>query len=484
MAECKHKNCTKKALFKSRFCWGHIQAKEEYKELILRRDKDGKLNLERANLEEADLGGADLRGANLRGANLERADLEIANLGGAILWGAYLVAANLRGANLWEANLARANLGRTYYCVADLVEADLGRANLERAVLEGADLRNANLEGADLGGADLKEANLERADLRNTFLNEANLAGASLTGAKVWGMSHAGCKTDGIKAEYLNFDKDGKESGIVHLNKEQAEEFFSSQPTIEILLQNKLPPYALRTLANLIEKINEQNPNWGVELKKLISTSFSSELTFEASRDEILEQVANAILGAFEKGYQQKLLEYSPDKKAAEERALILSELGEIKDRIQNPIQQVTIIESTGKIPVKIKVEASEVRDINIFGNVTKMVNVEGNYYEVSATQGRDDLIRNLIDQLDSPEIEKRIKEAETQLKGLSAEQVKFLEEQFRRTVEKVFKEREKEVGFFDRAKAFSQRFSESTFSGVIGNAIWYVIQRFGLPSG
>jgi len=84
---------------------------------------------------------------------------------------------------------------------------------------------------------------------------------------------------------------------------------------------------------------------------------------------------------------------------------------------------------------------------------------------------------------LDSPEIEKRIKEAEAQLKGLSNEQVKFLEEQFRQIVEKIVKEKQKEVGFVDRVKAFSQRFSESTFSSVIGNAIWFVIQKFTLPS-
>jgi hypothetical protein len=33
-----------------------------------------------------------------------------------------------------------------------------------------------------------------------------------------------------------------------------------------------------------------------------------------------------------------------------------------------------------------------------------------------------------------------------------------------------------------ERSKAFSEQFSESTFSEVIGNVVWYVIQNFRLP--
>ena len=75
MAKCRHEGCKKEALFRSRSCWEHIRNKEKYKELILRRDKDGKLNLEGAVLRVADLGGADLREVDLREANLWGADL-------------------------------------------------------------------------------------------------------------------------------------------------------------------------------------------------------------------------------------------------------------------------------------------------------------------------------------------------------------------------------------------------------------------------
>jgi len=502
-AQCKHKGCTKEALFKSDFCWEHIQDKEKYKKRILQSGKYGKILLRGANLEEAKLGGVLLKEAVLEGANLGGAHLEEANLEGTVLWGATLRRANLARASLVKASLIKANLWAANFRRANFKEADLEGANLVGARLERADIRNADLRGANLRVVDLYEANLERArlegailiganlskanlgnaDLRNSNLNNADLFGADLTGANVWGMSHAGCKTDGIKAEYLNFDKGGNESGIVRLNKEQAEEFFRWQPTIQILLQNRLPPCAIRTLLDLIDKVNEQNPDWAVEFRKLTSSNFFSELTVKASRDEILEQVANVILGAFKKGYQQKLLEYLPDKKAVKKYDLILRELGEIKHKIQNPIQQVTLIRGTGEIPVNINFQVSKVRDIKIFGDVGKMINVEGNYYEISDPQEREDLIRNLIDQLDSPEIEKRIKEAEGQLKGLSTGQVKFLEEQFRKSVEKIFKEKQKEVGFFDKVKAFSQRFSESTFSSVIGNAIWFGIQKFALTS-
>ncbi|MCJ7578619.1 MAG: pentapeptide repeat-containing protein [candidate division Zixibacteria bacterium] len=478
MAKCKRNGCGGMALFKSDFCWEHIQDKEKYKKLILRRQANperayfgvaylGGANRGGANLEGAYLGGANLDGANLKQTNLQRADL----------WRANLLSANLEDADLDAAILEKANLSRANLRRAFLFLSCLREANLSEAKLAGACLKDSNLIGADLSEADLSDA-----DLRNANLNNADLSEAVLTGAKVWGMSHAGCKTEGIKADYLNFDKDGKISGIVRLNKEQAEEFFSSQPTIEILLQNKLPPYAIRTLLDLVDKINEQNPDWAVEFRKITSGSFLSELTVKASRDEILEEVANAILGAFKKGYQQKLLEYLPHKKAGEEHALILKKLETIENKIENPVEQVTIIHSTGKIPVNINFKESEVQ-VNVFGDVQKMINVEGNYYEISAPQGREDLIRNIIDQLDSPEIKKRIGEAEAQLKGFSTEQVKFLEEQFKESVEKIFKEKQKEVEFFDKIKAFSRRFSESSFAGVIGNAIWFFIKKFALPN-
>jgi len=300
------------------------------------------------------------------------------------------------------------------------------------------------------------------------------LSEAILTGAKVWGMSHAGCKTENIKCGYLNFDKDGKESGIVHLNKEQLEEFFSSQPTIEILLQNKLPPSAIRTLLDLIDKINQENPSWGVELRRIALSSFFSELILKANKDDVLEKLAKVFLLSFNKTLKQKLLECWPDRKTATESPQIV-------------VQQATMIFSSGAVE-NVNLKGVKMRDFKISGkkvSIGKIINIDvgGNLYQISTAQGREDLIRNLIDQLDSPEIEKRIKEAEAQLKGLSTDQVKFLEEQFRKSIEKIFKEKQKEVGFLDRVKAFSQRFSESTFSSVIGNAIWFVMNKFALPS-
>jgi uncharacterized protein YjbI with pentapeptide repeats len=444
MAKCKHTECTKEALFKSDFCWDHIKDKEKYKKLILRPDRKGEINLVYANLEGAYLVEADLVGAKLVGANLGGA-----NLGGADLRGTKLMVVNLKGTNLLVTNPR----------VADLRRANLGEANLG---------------GANLIKANLMKSNLTDADLRNANLNEADLTEATLTGSKVWGMSHAGCKTDGIKAEYLNFDKDGKDSGIVHLNKEQVEEFFSLQPTIEILLQNKLPPYAIRTLLDLIDKINQENPSWGVELKRIALSSFFSELILKANKDDVLEKLAKVFLLSFNRTLKQKLLEYRPDKKAATESPQIV-------------VQQATMIFSSGAVE-NVNLKGVKMRDFKISGKNVKIgkiinINVGRDLYQISTRRGREDLIRNLIDQLDSPEIEKRIKEAEAQLKGLSTEQVKFLEEEFRESGEKIFKEKQKEVGFLDKVKAFSQRFSESSFAGVIGNAIWYFIHKFALPN-
>jgi hypothetical protein len=145
------------------------------------------------------------------------------------------------------------------------------------------------------------------------------------------------------------------------------------------------------------------------------------------------------------------------------------------------------MIFSSGAVE-NVNLKGVKMRDFKISGKNVKIgkiinINVGRDLYQISTRRGREDLIRNLIDQLDSPEIEKRIKEAEAQLKGLSTEQVKFLEEEFRESGEKIFKEKQKEVGFLDKVKAFSQRFSESSFAGVIGNAIWYFIHKFALPN-
>lgn len=104
------------------------------------------------------------------------------------------------------------------------------RLGLSQELLSG----NAGEQGGSLRSANLVTSLFPRkGDSTNTvlteaILNESDLTGATITGAKAWGMTHTGCNAENVKAEYLNLDKDGMESGIVRFSKEQVEEFFRS----------------------------------------------------------------------------------------------------------------------------------------------------------------------------------------------------------------------------------------------------------------
>jgi uncharacterized protein YjbI with pentapeptide repeats len=272
-------------------------------------------NLAQAYLAQGDLNGSDLRGTDLRGADLTGANLSGVNLSGADLTGvnlskAYLFRANLSGVSLSGADLRGADLSRAKLIGARLIEAELIGANLS-----GADLRGADLTGADLNNASFLDANLHKsmvkeANVMRANFNSADLSGADITGAIFWGVSTAGWKIDGIKAEYIFFTRNlkDKEKHKKSFKKGQFEAMFKTLPTIELIFDGVLSLRELYILNAIIEYVKEQNPQFHLNLKSTSVDPFQTSVGVTASQGEYLEKAATMIREAIKNVTFESLL--------------------------------------------------------------------------------------------------------------------------------------------------------------------------------
>ena len=293
-----------------------------------------KANLRGAHMTEVKLGSAklndaDLRSAHLLWASLANADLSGANLEEANLAGANLQFAKLRRANLAKAQLVKANLsGRDLKEVrsmkkailedADLSGADLSGVNLEEAILTKSNLSYANLEeaclveanlrGADLRSANLTNANLYKTDLTDADLRSANLQGANLTGADLYGTARFNWKIEGIKCDYIFFNKERSDewewSGSTERKREprnrnfepgEFEKIYKSAPTVEIVFENGMNFLDPALLAYIAKESEEARPNLQLALRTIelkgMHPSAVFEIAAESLRDEAEEFV-------------------------------------------------------------------------------------------------------------------------------------------------------------------------------------------------
>jgi hypothetical protein len=276
--------------------------------LVFGKMPDGKWNI-------GGMGAANEHG--MRGFDLGGADFSEASLGAGDFSGAILINANFSGTELYEAkfiktNLNGANLTRTSLDDADLSLADLSDANLSFAFLLYANLSAANLKGAKLQESILDEVNL----------NRANLSRADITGSTFWGVSTAGWKIEGIKARYVYFCKNNikdKENYRRNFKEGQFEALYRSLPTVEMVFAQGLSPMDLFTLSLMVEKINKQNPNFGVKMTDIHKNEFGTRVGIKINKDEdlgtveqiiqdIIAQVASEISSEILTSYMAKIL--------------------------------------------------------------------------------------------------------------------------------------------------------------------------------
>ncbi|MBO3457442.1 pentapeptide repeat-containing protein [Aetokthonos hydrillicola Thurmond2011] len=267
----------------------------------------------RADLSNADLSEANLRNADLREATLRNVVLECANLSEATLRDGFLTGANLQQAKLNSTDLSRTDLASANFRDADLKQANLNRANLSGANLIGANLRWADLSGANLSWADLSEAKLSGANLIGADLSNANLTNASLihadlthaklikvdwvgadltkailTGAKLYGTSRFGLKTEGTIYEWVDLSPMGDHSIIKYFNSVEYQDFFNeTPPTIQIIVDRPLDYEANFILASAYYQIAQQYQ----ELKQPPTIDIGRRrtvFTFQVDSDESL----------------------------------------------------------------------------------------------------------------------------------------------------------------------------------------------------
>lgn len=229
----------------------------------------------------------------MSGYELEGADFSDAYLGSGNFSGALLNNANFSGAELYEAKFIETNLSRANFCKAELHRADLSSANLSNANLSHAFFNNANLSAANLNSANLQGSILEEVNL-----NRADLSRVDITGSIFWGVSTAGWKIDGIKADYVYFcryDELEKERCRRTFQVGQFEALFKSLPTVELIFVEGLSPTCLFTLSMIIEKISTQNPSLGIKMADVRKNEFETRIGVKVNKDEQLTEVGQLI---------------------------------------------------------------------------------------------------------------------------------------------------------------------------------------------
>lgn len=282
------------------------------------------------------LGAANEHG--MRGFDLEGADFSESYLGAGDFSGAILINANFSGTELYEAkfyetNLSGANLTRTRLDSADLSLANLSDADLSNAFFLYANLSAANLNGAKLQGSILEEVNL----------NRANLSQADITGSTFWGVSTAGWKIEGIKARHVyfceNYRKD-KENYRRDFKEGQFEALYRSLPTVEMIFAEGLSPIGLFTLNLLVERINKQNPNFGVKMTDIHKNEFGTRVGIKINKDDDLSTVGHIIQDII----AQVASEISSETLTSYMTKILPNNYGELSNNIsQNPLSPIVV---------------------------------------------------------------------------------------------------------------------------------------------
>jgi Pentapeptide repeats (8 copies) len=213
------------------------------------------------SLEKANLTGAYLKGANLRGADLRKADL-----GGANLWG------------------------------ADLHEADLRGADLGKAYLQEADLR-----GTNFGSTKLTLVNLRTAKLIGANLNESNITGTCL-----YGTSRDDWTIDGIKCDYIYWDKEGKERTPKDriFRPGEFEALYKSLPTTTYYFSDAFTPITPLVMNKVVNEINQKHPQFELKLDSFQSKG-TPHAVFTVLHKENSDKALNEITHEYEKTNQR-----------------------------------------------------------------------------------------------------------------------------------------------------------------------------------
>lgn len=231
-----------------------------------------KAKLANINLRQADLRKTDLREADLAGADLVKADLRNANCRAAKVICADLKSANMNGAHLIASDLSKADLQGADLRGVRLDGSDLHEAHLKAANLSNAYLPQTNLLGANLVRANLRGSNLAWAVLVIANLAEADLTLANLTGARLYGSDRQKWKIDGVKCDFIFWDRPGNRRTPASRNYKpgEFEMLYRRSPTIEYLFEDGFSLLKAAMMDRVVKTINAKIPGFELNLDSLV----------------------------------------------------------------------------------------------------------------------------------------------------------------------------------------------------------------------
>lgn len=181
-------------------------------------------------------------------------------------------------------------------------QCNLSKTSFKNSRLDDIEFSECILQDVNLSESYLREAifnncNLEKAILNNCDLRYSNFSKSDLTGVSLYGAALFGWKINGVKCDYVFFDKDRINRIPRDRNFEpgEFERLYRSVPTLEIVFEqgiNFVDQFILEVIA---QQAKEKNPALQLELLSLDKKGFYPTAVFgiasEGQRDQAFDYI-------------------------------------------------------------------------------------------------------------------------------------------------------------------------------------------------
>ena len=319
----------------------------------------------------ADLRGTDFTQASLSGIDFKNTKLEDVVFKEAIITytdftGLYLEKVSFDNADCSRSSFFSAHLKEVDFRGAKLFETNFKNASLSKNCFKGANFKGANLNGADLSLSNLSDAsfvktsllatifngaNLFQADLKGALLSQADLRNADISGANLYDSNRDGWLIDGIKCDYVYWDKESKEESPQGrmFDPGEFEDLYKKLPELKYYFSNEFTPITPIIMDSVVNNINKEHSNIQLRLDSFHSRG-NPHAVFTVQNKDNVDIALKEITDKYEKAYLK-----------------IDSKIEMLKEAVLEAIERPQLIQHIGTL---VKNEGTIEHMENKFGNI------------------------------------------------------------------------------------------------------------------
>lgn len=195
------------------------------------------------------------------------------------------------------------------------------------------------LKGKNMKGACLIDADLCGVDLRETDLRQVNLSGADITGTKLYGSARDNWIIDGIRCDYVYWDKDGKQRKPPDrdFRPGEFEELYKQLPTFEYIFEQGFTPLDPLIMDQVVQAINERHQEFSLKMVN-VDIRGQPHVTFTVCHLEHVEKAKQEVTASYEakKGTPEQRVQLMEDfmelfKKSLENQSKLIDKIPSVE---------------------------------------------------------------------------------------------------------------------------------------------------------